>query len=294
MVGGRGLRLSSECAVREPELFVAVDVDGGTKGERAEAWVRRASIVDRAWLDPERVVCAETVAFDQASASVRGTRRTTYDDLVLEDVAIQVSRGPAVEAALVGAARDDLESALALDDPAVSGLRLRVESLRTWHPDLALPPMDTDALIALLPSLAKGCRSFAELRKAPLADHLRGAFTYEQSQVLAREAPEAIEVPSGNRIRLKYEAGRPPILAVRIQEAFGLRETPTVAGGRVKVLMHLLAPNRRPQQITDDLPSFWANTYAGVRGELRRRYPKHSWPEDPYTAKAERRPRRRR
>ena len=109
-----------------------------------------------------------------------------------------------------------------------------------------------------------------------------------------REAPERIEVPSGSRIRLRYEEGKAPVLAVRIQEAFGLLETPTVAGGRVKVLMHLLAPNQRPQQITDDMPSFWANTYAGVRAELRRRYPKHAWPEDPYTAKAERRPGRKR
>jgi ATP-dependent helicase HrpB len=108
-----------------------------------------------------------------------------------------------------------------------------------------------------------------------------------------REAPERLEVPSGSHITLKYEVGRPPVLAVRIQELFGLAETPRVAGGRVRVLLHLLAPNYRPQQVTDDLASFWANTYPQVRKELRGRYPKHAWPEDPWTAQAERRPRRR-
>jgi len=101
-------------------------------------------------------------------------------------------------------------------------------------------------------------------------------------------------VPSGSRIAVQYEAGRPPILAVRIQEVFGLLETPRIAGGRVSVLMHLLAPNMRVAQVTGDLASFWANTYAMVRKDLRARYPKHAWPEDPYTARAEKRPGRKR
>jgi ATP-dependent helicase HrpB len=82
------------------------------------------------------------------------------------------------------------------------------------------------------------------------------------------------------------------VLAVRIQEVFGLRETPLLAAGRVRVLLHLLAPNGRPQQVTDDLASFWASTYPLIRKELRARYPRHAWPDDPYTASAERRPRR--
>ena len=87
--------------------------------------------------------------------------------------------------------------------------------------------------------------------------------------------------------------GRPPILAVRIQELFGLAETPRIAGGRVKVLLHLLAPNHRPQQVTDDLASFWATGYAVVRKELRMKYPKHSWPDDPTTAEPIRGPKKR-
>jgi ATP-dependent helicase HrpB len=101
-----------------------------------------------------------------------------------------------------------------------------------------------------------------------------------------REAPERLAVPSGSRIAVQYEPGRPPVLAARIQELFGLTETPRVAGGRVRVLLHLLAPNYRPQQVTDDLASFWANTYQQVRKDLRARYPKHAWPEDPWNATA--------
>jgi ATP-dependent helicase HrpB len=100
------------------------------------------------------------------------------------------------------------------------------------------------------------------------------------------------DVASGSRLALTYEVGRPPVLAVRIQELFGLTETPRIAGGRVPVLLHLLAPNGRPQQVTDDLASFWANTYPQVRKDLRARYPKHAWPDDPLTALPTSRPKR--
>jgi len=295
MVGGRGLKLGSERGLpTQATLFVAVDVDAGGRGERAEARARRLSAIERAWLPEDRVRTVETAGFDTETGSVRGTRRVLYEDLVLEEVAIQLARGPLVEAALVEAAAANLSEALPLDAPDLVALRTRVACLRAWRPELDLPALDDEAVTALLPELVRGKRSFAELRKAPLLDHLRGRLTWPQLQVLDREAPERVEVPSGSRIRLRYEEGKAPVLAVRIQEAFGLLETPTVASGRVKVLMHLLAPNQRPQQITDDMPSFWANTYAGVRAELRRRYPKHAWPEDPYTAKAEHRPGRRR
>jgi ATP-dependent helicase HrpB len=123
---------------------------------------------------------------------------------------------------------------------------------------------------------------------------VRGLLTASQRAALEREAPERIAVPSGSRIALRYEPGRPPVLAARIQELFGLRETPRVAAGRVPVLLHLLAPNRRPQQVTDDLASFWRTGYPQVRKELRARYPRHAWPEDPLSAVPEVRPPRRR
>src|SRR5262249_59889962 len=114
-----------------------------------------------------------------------------------------------------------------------------------------------------------------------------------QRQAVEREAPERLSVPSGSRIALRYEVGRPPVLAVRIQEVFGMHDTPCIAGNRVRVLLHLLAPNYRPQQVTDDLASFWENTYPVVRKELRARYPKHAWPEDPLSEPPQRGPKRR-
>jgi ATP-dependent helicase HrpB len=122
---------------------------------------------------------------------------------------------------------------------------------------------------------------------------LEGSLSYEQLEALRREAPERLEVPSGSRIQLAYEEGKPPVLAARIQEIFGLAETPRIAAGRVPVLLHLLAPNHRPQQVTLDLRSFWENTYPQVRKELQGRYPKHAWPQDPWNARPERRPGRR-
>jgi ATP-dependent helicase HrpB len=169
---------------------------------------------------------------------------------------------------------------------------VRVQCLAQWMPELKLPVLDDDALRRLLPQLAAGRRSLEELRSAPWLQAIKGLFSWPQLQAIDREAPERIEVPSGSRIAVQYESGRPPILAVRIQELFGLRHTPRIAGGRVSVLMHLLAPNMRVAQVTADLASFWANTYGQVRKDLRARYPKHAWPEDPSTAVAEKRPRR--
>ena len=118
----------------------------------------------------------------------------------------------------------------------------------------------------------------------PLIPALRGRLSFEQARTLDIEAPELIVVPTGNKIRLVYEPGRPPVLAVRLQELFGLAQTPRLAFGRVPVLLHLLGPNHRPVQVTNDLESFWNTTYFQVRKDLRNRYPKHAWPEDPWNA----------
>ncbi len=113
---------------------------------------------------------------------------------------------------------------------------------------------------------------------------LEGLCNPVQRRELGQSAPLTLQVPSGRQLRLVYEPDRPPVLAVRLQEIFGWTETPRLGRGRVPVLLHLLGPNSRPVQITADLQSFWTTTYHQVRKDLRRRYPKHSWPEDPLTA----------
>ena len=225
---------------------------------------------------------------------------TRYRDLVLETGAVAVDDDAAASRLLADAAARDLHRALALDDADLVSLRARVAFLRAEHERRALPGaehlprLDDAALRAMLPELCEGRRSFADLRRVPLAERIAARIDHAARRMLDTCAPERIEVPSGSRIRLVYESGRPPVLAARIQELFGLAETPRVAAGRVPVLVHLLAPNGRPQQVTDDLASFWNTTYCEVRKELRRRYPKHAWPEDPWNAPAERRPQRRR
>jgi ATP-dependent helicase HrpB len=141
-------------------------------------------------------------------------------------------------------------------------------------------------LAEVLAEASQGKRSLEELR-GTLAPLLQSRLPYPLDRLLEQHAPDAIEVPTGNRIRVAYAIGQAPVLAVRLQEVFGWTDTPRVAGGRVPVLLHLLGPNFRPVQITDDLRSFWSTTYFQVRKDLRTRYPKHSWPEDPLSAKPE-------
>lgn len=288
LVGGRGVRLAEESAVLDPELFLAVELDAGRGGSQSEALVRIASALEPAWLPADSVRTSIDVEFDPERERVVARKRTRFEDLVIAE---SEAPPPAAEAerVLVRAAAerpDQLQRALPLDEPEVASFLVRLRCLTEWMPELGLPTFDSGTLLEILPALAAGKRSFADLRRAPLLDALRGALTWEQLQALEREAPERLDVPSGSRIKVTYEPGKPPVLAARIQELFGLAETPRVAAGRIPVLMHLLAPNYRPQQVTVDLKSFWENTYPQVRKELQGRYPKHSWPEDPWTAKA--------
>lgn len=285
MVGGRGVRLADESRVLDGELFLCVDVDGAG----AEAWVRKASLVERGWLPKNRLREATEVEFDPVGERVMARRRRYWEDLLLEETTAGIPDADDAARLLAQAAREHWNRVFPHDNAAFVGLVARARWLREQWPDVDLPAVDEAALQELLPALCQGRRSFAELRAAPWLAALRGLFRFDQLQTLDREAPERLEVPSGRSLSLSYEPGKPPVLAVRIQEVFGWSETPRIAGGRVAVLLHLLAPNMRPQQVTDDLRSFWNNGYPVIRKELRRRYPKHAWPEDPWSAKADRR-----
>jgi ATP-dependent helicase HrpB len=288
MVGGRGVRLHPGCGVTQGELFLAADVTNDPQ----EALVRQASSIQRDWLDPDLVRSEIITAFDPDAEQVVARKVLSYEDLPLEESSAALPDPARVAAELERAARANLARVLPPADSPGGAYLTRLRCLAGWLPELGLPPCTDEALSLLLPDVCQGRRSFAQVRGAWL-DVLRNQLSYEQSQALECEAPERLEVPSGSRITLAYEVGRPPVLAVRIQELFGLARTPTVARGRVPVLLHLLAPNYRPQQVTNDLASFWANTYPQVRKELRARYPRHAWPEDPLAAEAVRGPKRR-
>ena len=282
MVGGRGVRLGPRSAVQKSPLFLCIDIDGAG----VDALVRQASEVQRDWLPTNLVRTADELFFHPTQKQVVARRRTYFEDLVLEETPIAIEDGDAAAEVLYQAARSQLSSVMPSNDECFSSFLARARCLAKWMPDLSLPSIDDGVMFETLKELCRGRRSFSELRSAPWLVMLQSQLDYAQVQTIEREAPERIVVPSGSRIRLVYEIDRSPVLPVRIQEIFGMKQTPRIAGGRVPVLLHLLAPNMRPQQVTDDLASFWATTYPDVRKELKRRYPKHAWPEDPLTAVA--------
>lgn len=167
----------------------------------------------------------------------------------------------------------------------------RVLSLRKWNPQGNWPDVSTPTLLMtngewLTPYLDQ-VKKPEDLKKIDLTKVLHHSLSWELQELLTQLAPEKIEVPSGSYVSLQYRAdGEPPILAVRLQEVFGLADTPKVNGGKNGVLMHLLSPGYKPVQITADLRSFWDNAYFEVKKDLKRRYPKHSWPDDPWSAEA--------
>jgi ATP-dependent helicase HrpB len=164
-------------------------------------------------------------------------------------------------------------------------------SLKAWRSNEPWPDVSDHALLVSLPDWLGPHLSLvarrSDLTQLDLMNILLGLLPWELQNKLDVLAPARIEVPSGSMIRVQYFAdGRSPIMEVRLQEIFGLLETPTINEGRTQVVMHLLSPGFKPVQVTQDLHSFWQNTYFEVRKELRTRYPKHSWPENPWTAQA--------
>ena len=290
MVGGRGVRLLETSAVTHSDLFVCVDLDdaGGT-----EALVRLASSVQHQWLPPESLRATTEVSFDHQRQRVVAIRRTWFGDLAIEESQTNIPPNADAGAILAreAAAHFDLHKVI---DEETRQFIIRVQCLAQWMPELNLPDWNEHLIAALLPDLCVGKTSLDELRCTPLLPILQSKLNPAQFAAVQREAPSHFTVPSDSRIALDYQPGKPPILAVRIQEIFGLRQTPRIAGGRVPIVLHLLAPNMRLQQVTADLASFWRTAYAEVRKELRRRYPKHAWPEDPLTAQPQRRPQRKR
>jgi ATP-dependent helicase HrpB len=284
MVGGTGVVLDPRSVVRDAELFVAVEIESGRRGD--ELRVRTASAIEHGWLAemfPHALRSIDVLEFDEEQERVvRRTRQLFYDLVLQERTSADVDRAAAGEI-LADAVRRDPFRAAAVGEPERDFLA-RLRFLQRWMPELDLPgdpeAFLTDALIAL----CAGKRSFAELRQADLRAVLQGLLGRRQLQALEREAPSRFTLPSGRSVAITYDAARPPAVAARIQEVFGLRATPRLAAGRVPLVIQLLAPNQRPMQITDDLESFWRTTYPQVRKELRGRYPKHAWPDDPLSA----------
>jgi ATP-dependent helicase HrpB len=291
MVGGRGVRLDPTSVVRDSELFLALDPreDRRGGGSPSEARVRLASAIQVQWLEelfPDALRREGTVRFDAERQRAVSISSLWYRDLLLrEDRNAKVDPSEA-SAALAESLRDRAGSFVREQEAAATWLA-RLDFLRCAMPEADWPALDDAALFDVIKDACSGKRTLQESRSVPLTPLLKRRLTGPQVRAMDELAPEFLTVPTGNKIRLSYEPGRPPVLAVRLQELFGWTESPRVAGGRVAVVLHLLGPNYRPVQVTDDLRSFWASAYFQVRKDLRARYPRHSWPDDPLSARPE-------
>ena len=286
MVGGAGVRIARESAVNKAEFFLALDARRDARSASREALVRLASAIEASWLEeffPQSIRKEREVVFDESRGRVVAHGQTFYRDLLLrEDQDAHVDPRDAGRV-LAEALRPRAREIFSNDEAAATWLN-RLALLREAMSEHPWPAMDDAMLGEILAAACEGKRSVDEVLRGSLVQYLQSAVHYPLDRIFQTEAPEAVEVPSGSRIRLQYAGGKTARLAVRLQELFGLKQTPRIAGGRVAVVLELLGPNYRPVQVTEDLASFWKNTYPQVRKDLRARYPKHAWPEDPLSA----------
>ena len=277
MVGGRGVKLAEESGVLDSELFVAVElIDSG----QSDSLVRQASAVELDWLPSTHLSTAVEVEYDQTRERIIAFKRSRFCGMILNETPTAPPANMDSGQLLAEAIQSNFDIEALVDDETKQFLT-RWQCLQEWLPELALPNLGEDPLRKLLPEWTAGCSSIQELRERSLLPYLHMQLSRDQLIQIDNEAPTAIEMPNGRHAKLAYERGKPPVLAARIQEFFGMKETPRIARNSTPVLLHLLAPNYRIQQITPDLSSFWKNTYPEVRKELKGRYPKHAWPDNP-------------
>lgn len=287
LASGRGARLDDRGSrlVGRPWLAVSelVAVDG-------HARIQRAAPLDEAHLRevmPERFVRETTCRFDAEARAVVAEAVERFDQLVLARRSVPVPRDGAATAMLLEGLSRLGVATLPWTEP-LRQWQARVQCLAGWMPDAGLPDVSDEGLAARLPDwlgpYAEGRTRIADIDPATLGGALMAQLDHRQRALLDAQAPVSLVVPSGLTRRLEYVPGQPPVLAVKLQELFGLADTPRVGGGRVPVSLHLLSPAGRPIQVTQDLKGFWERTYTEVRKELKGRYPRHPWPDDPWTA----------
>ena len=249
--------------------------------------IRLASAVTQEMLldlFPDALHYQEDVRWNGAAERVDAFERLVYEDLVLEE-----SRAARVDPERAAAVLADAALARGPRTFAAEGaldrLLARIDFTARHAPESRLTSPSEDDLAAALRASCAGRRTFAELREASLEGALLGRLDPPQGQALARLAPERVTLPGGRSVTVQYETGdKPPWIQSRLQDFFGMSDGPRLAGGRVPLVLHLLAPNLRAVQVTTDLAGFWDRHYPALRRELMRRYPRHAWPEDPLRA----------
>ncbi|HEX5708409.1 MAG TPA: ATP-dependent helicase HrpB, partial [Pyrinomonadaceae bacterium] len=296
LAGGGAATLAPESVVGRAQFLVAVDAEerrdaaSRRQGRAGGTIVRAASAIEPEWLldlYAERIAETTEVEWNARAERVETTTRLVYDRVVLDERRASEAGTEEVTRVLAEAALDAGLDAFA-ERKHLDNFLARVAFLSTTFPEADIPALGEEDARDALSSLCEGLKSFAELRAAArgggLVETLRRRLKPEHARLLATAAPERVALARGRQARVNYERGKPPWVASRLQDFFGMTEGPRVGGGRVALVLHLLAPNQRPVQVTTDLAGFWSRHYQQVRRELSRRYPRHAWPEDPLAA----------
>lgn len=281
VTGGQAL-LAAEHPLAKNEWLVAVELDGQVSGARV---FQAAAVPDElvAQHYPQVTEWQVRVNWDEVAGRVVGEEVKAIGELVFMRRPLQkLPEGKAASVLLQALQQKGVLPWSATDQQLLGRLRLLNKVLGDPWPDVSVQLLLQSADLWLLPRL-EGMTRMEQLEKAPLGEWLLQGLDWQQQQALARLAPTHLKVPSGSRVLLDY-SGDEPVLAVKLQELFGQTETPRLVDGRVPVLIHLLSPARRPVQVTRDLAGFWAKTYFEVRKDLKGRYPRHPWPDDPLQA----------
>lgn len=286
---GVGASLARHDPLAASEFLAIADLDGAPPEYR----ILRAISLTREQVMTEfadQIVRTQTVEWDDNTRSVRAWQRTQLGAITLQESATASADTKRVREVLLAQIVRVGIDALGWSDSARS-LRSRMAFVHAQ--DTSYPSVSSERLAADIESwlgeAVTGLRKWDELSRVDLGEALRELLTWEQRAQLDRLAPSHIEVPSGSRIAIDYSDAASPVLAVKLQEVFGWTSTPTLFNGRVPLTLHLLSPAQRPVQVTRDLAGFWRNSYFEVRKDLRGRYPRHPWPDDPLTAPATRR-----
>jgi ATP-dependent helicase HrpB len=286
LVTGKGARLPGGDLLADTPLLVIPQLDAG----REDARIFLAAPIDEDDLyvhHPGLFRTEDRIWWDTLSGRVQAVKETLLGRIVLSGTPLANPDQEQILSSFLTGIREIGADKLPWNHESRQ-LQARIGSLRHWQGE-GWPDIGDNALIADLVWLAPYCvrmTSSAELKQLDMKTILQSLFSREQLLQLDKAAPTHITVPSGSRIKLAYEPGKSPVLAVRLQEMFGQSVTPTVCHGLIKVTLHLLSPSNRPIQVTSDLESFWLTTYAEVKKELAGRYPKHYWPDDPHQAQA--------
>jgi ATP-dependent helicase HrpB len=283
---GGSAKLSETSVVHEGELLVAVAADEQSAGGRAQGAIRLATSIEANWLLEDygaHIEMKDELTWNPDAERVERREGMAFGALLLDEARAVAAPSPEASRLLFEAAKSrGVFTALASE--TVGSLIARLALLREHFPEAGLPEVSSGLDDAAALRLCQDRVSFAELRELDAAQSLRQALGPAGERLLASETPESFRLPGGKNAEIHYEAGKPPWLESRLQDFFGMKQTPRICRGKVPLTLHLLAPNGRAQQVTSDLGGFWERHYAAVRRELMRKYPRHPWPEDGATA----------